>query len=183
MNEALNATLKEILLRLKESRVEDNLCELIDITYPLLYNEAVSFLGNRQEAQSAVNTIYSKLWAKSDLYNPKRAPYPYILSVLRNFCRDELRKRGRIKRKGVVYGLPVIGYDMPTISHLVSIESIKLFLEDNLTEYYCRIAVLSHVEKKSIEEIAEIYSLSKSRVYDILRTIKAVLHTGKVPMV
>lgn len=58
-------------------------------------NEARRYLEDYQEAEAAVNFAFSKLWEKAKQYNESKPALPYTLSVLRNHCRDILRKRNK----------------------------------------------------------------------------------------
>ncbi len=74
---------------------EAALHQLIDTMKDRLIYEARRFLKDRDEASAAVNFIFAKLWNKSHLFKEDRPATPYIISALRNLCRDILAKRKR----------------------------------------------------------------------------------------
>jgi DNA-directed RNA polymerase specialized sigma24 family protein len=63
-----------------------------------LTQEAWKFLGDRDEADGAVNFIFAKLYRRAEGYNESRPATPYVISCLRNLCRDIISKRKRTIR-------------------------------------------------------------------------------------
>lgn len=59
------------------------------------YKEAYRSFKDHEEAEDAVSIAIFKLWHKADKYKPEKPALPYALSVLRNHCRDEWRRRAR----------------------------------------------------------------------------------------
>lgn len=57
--------------------------------------EALRYLGDQQEAEAACNYAIFRLWSKAKQFNEDRPALPYAISVLRNHCRDILRKRSK----------------------------------------------------------------------------------------
>lgn len=85
--------LKGILLEMKTGDRDAALIELISFMEPRLYSEALKFLRDTQEAAGAVNYVWAKLWNKAHQFNDSKPAMPYVISVLRNLCRDILRKK------------------------------------------------------------------------------------------
>jgi len=87
------AKLKNILLEMKTGDRDAALISLIEFMEDRLYSEALRFLKDKQEAEAAVNFVWAKLWNKAHQFNDTRPAMPYVISVLRNLCRDILRKK------------------------------------------------------------------------------------------
>jgi RNA polymerase sigma factor (sigma-70 family) len=85
--------LKGILLEMKTGDKDTALIQLIDFMEPRLYSEALKFLRDTHEASAAVNYVWAKLWNKAHQFNDSRPAMPYVISVLRNLCRDIIRKK------------------------------------------------------------------------------------------
>jgi len=69
--------------------------DLIDLMGERLHNEAYYYLKDPFEAEAAVNYAFFKLWNKAHMYTEDRPSLPYVLSVLRNYCRDVWRAHKR----------------------------------------------------------------------------------------
>lgn len=85
--------LKGILMEMKTGDRDAALISLIEFMEPRLYSEALKFLKDKQEAEAAVNYVWAKLWNKAHQFNDSRPAMPYVISVLRNLCRDIIRKK------------------------------------------------------------------------------------------
>lgn len=108
--------LKEILLRLRQD--PEAIYRLINLMGERLYKEAYKSLQDHGEAEDAVNLAYFKLWNKADQYKSEKPALPYVLSVIRNYCRDIWRSRQRKPK-------PSSLYDFVNPNSLVSPESLK----------------------------------------------------------
>ena len=88
--------LKKILIELKTEDIDAKnvvLQELIEFMQPRLYSEALRFLRDEHEAEATVNYVFAKLFFKAIQFNEERAAMPYVISVLRNMCRDILKMK------------------------------------------------------------------------------------------
>ena len=94
MNKEDKAKLLSLLIELKK-KDEKTLHELMELMHGRLLAEARRFFNDQLEAESITNLVFSKLWYKADKYDESRPPLPYVISVLRNYCRDCLRKKER----------------------------------------------------------------------------------------
>ena len=87
----LSKKLKPILVALKTD--QSKIYDLMDLMKDRFTAEANKYLGDHHEAESAVNFVFFKLCSKAWRYTEDRPALPYAISVLRNYCRDILRKR------------------------------------------------------------------------------------------
>jgi len=93
--------LRELLIQLKED--PEAIRRLMDLMSDRFYKEAFKSLQDHEEAEDAVNLAFFKLWNKADLYRPERPALPYVLSVIRNYCRDVWRSRQRKPKPTSLY--------------------------------------------------------------------------------
>lgn len=169
-----NKKLGEILDRLKR-RDESAIKDLESYAGSRLRSEAKDFLGDYQEGEDAVSEVLRKLWYKSEFYNKKRPALPYVISVLRNHCRDVIRKRGhRVKlHTGDLFSrvykrLPAQGID----------PSLEFTLEEMIpNEFDSKLAKMAFIEGLSVKEIAGITGLAPEGVELTLQRVKKELYS------
>lgn len=75
------------------------LAELHAMWSPILLGIACRMLGDRREAEEAVQDTFVRMWHRSANYKPEQSP-PFIwaFAVMRGYCIDRLRYRHRGKR-------------------------------------------------------------------------------------
>ncbi|MCK0167308.1 sigma-70 family RNA polymerase sigma factor [Jannaschia sp. S6380] len=67
---------------------------LYDATSAKLFGICLRVLGNRAEAEDALQDIYVKIWRNADRYRANGlSPISWMATVARNDCIDRLRKR------------------------------------------------------------------------------------------
>lgn len=75
------------------------LTELHGIWSPILLGIACRMLGDRREAEEAVQDTFIRMWHRSASYDPKQSPpFVWAFAVMRGYCIDRLRYRHRGKR-------------------------------------------------------------------------------------
>ncbi len=75
------------------------LSELHEIWSPTLLGSACRILGDRREAEEAVQDTFIRMWHRSADYDPAQSPpFVWAFAVLRGYCIDRLRYRHRSKR-------------------------------------------------------------------------------------
>lgn len=68
--------------------------QLYDATSAKLFGIALRVLGNRTEAEDALQDIYVKIWRNADRYRANGlSPVTWLATVARNHCIDRLRRR------------------------------------------------------------------------------------------
>ena len=75
------------------------LTELHGMWSPILLGVACRMLGDRREAEEAVQDTFVRMWHRSPDYDPKQSPpFVWAFAVMRGYCIDRLRYRHRSKR-------------------------------------------------------------------------------------
>ncbi len=75
------------------------LSELHGLWSPILLGIACRMLGDRREAEEAVQDTFIRMWHRSVDYDPKLSPpFVWAFGVMRGYCIDRLRYRHRGKR-------------------------------------------------------------------------------------
>lgn len=75
------------------------LTELHGLWSPILLGVACRMLGDRREAEEAVQDTFVRMWHRSVDYDPSQSPpFVWAFAVLRGYCIDRLRYRHRGKR-------------------------------------------------------------------------------------
>lgn len=82
------------------ARDERALSELYDLLAPWVLGVAVRILGDDDEAEDVLGTVFEQVWSRIHLHDPARGPLvPWILSIARNRSVDLVRRRRRWWRK------------------------------------------------------------------------------------
>lgn len=69
---------------------------LYDRYHRQCYSFALRILGSEEDAQEAVQETFVRVWRSAARYDADRAGVPsWVLSITRNLCLDELRRRRR----------------------------------------------------------------------------------------
>jgi RNA polymerase sigma-70 factor (ECF subfamily) len=75
------------------------LTELHGMWSPILLGVACRMLGDRREAEEAVQDTFIRMWHRSPDYDAKQSPpFVWAFAMLRGYCIDRLRYRHRGKR-------------------------------------------------------------------------------------
>jgi RNA polymerase sigma-70 factor (ECF subfamily) len=75
------------------------LSELHGLWSPTLLGVACRMLGDRREAEEAVQDTFVRLWHRAGDFDPKQSPpFVWAFAVMRGYCIDRLRYRHRSKR-------------------------------------------------------------------------------------
>ena len=72
---------------------------LYQLWSPTLLGIAFRMLGNRSEAEEAMQDSFVKIWHRAADYDPQKSkPFVWCFTLLRSICIDRLRFGNRIKR-------------------------------------------------------------------------------------
>ena len=72
------------------------IAELFTVLGPSLMGVAVRMLGNREEAEEALQDLLVRCWEKAGQFDADRGrPFTWAVTILRGLCLDRLRKAGR----------------------------------------------------------------------------------------
>lgn len=75
---------------------EEPLGVLYDRYHRQCFSFAMRILGSERDAEEAVQETFVRLWRSAHSYDAGRATVPsWVLSITRNLCLDELRRRRR----------------------------------------------------------------------------------------
>ncbi len=146
-----------------------------------LYAVAYRMLGNRADAEDAVQRALLKCFAARATYSPRWAVSTWLYRALTNICIDELRRR-RVRAdvvdvepetepaRGRAGGRPV---SPPAVEHL----DLRRALEKVPREARLLMA-LRYVDGLGYRELAEIRGISVNTVKSQLARGKAILKTA-----
>lgn len=70
-------------------------CRLYELASNAVYTYALSVLRDRYDAEEAMQDTFLKIRSAAHLYRPQGKPMAWILTITRNICLMELRRRGR----------------------------------------------------------------------------------------
>jgi len=88
------------MLRLADGD-RDALREIYEATQAKLFGICLRILGDRKEAEDALQDVYLTLWRRADRYDPARAsPISWLATFARNRAVDRLRT-GKVQRGAV----------------------------------------------------------------------------------
>lgn len=99
-SDARREALKVAMLRLADGDREA-LREIYDATQAKLFGICLRILGDRKEAEDALQDVYLTLWRRADRFDPARAsPISWLATFARNRAVDRLRA-GKVQRGAV----------------------------------------------------------------------------------
>ena len=73
----------------------DAFVRLYALTKDLVLGYALSILGNRSDAEDAMQDTYLKIRSAAHLYRPMGRPVAWIVTITRNVCLMQLREKSR----------------------------------------------------------------------------------------
>ena len=73
----------------------DAFVRLYALTKDLVLGYALSILGNRSDAEDAMQDTYLKIRSAAHLYRPMGRPVAWIITITRNVCLMQLREKSR----------------------------------------------------------------------------------------
>ncbi len=154
------------------------LTELYHIYGKPLFSYAVRVLGNREDAEEAIQDTFVRIWNKAPSYDRNGAkPYACAVLILRGLCLDRLRKRGR---KKVV---PTVPIDLERgDAEVRSDRSIEnLFFRETMRRVHSALESLPTDERRCVE-LAVFGDASHSNIAretgEPLGTVKSRLRRG-----
>jgi RNA polymerase sigma-70 factor (ECF subfamily) len=85
------------------------LVELHGLWSPVLLGIACRMLGDRRDAEEAVQETFTRIWKGAEDYNPHQAPpYVWAFAMMRAQCIERLRLRPRHFKTEATPGAPVL---------------------------------------------------------------------------
>ncbi len=122
------------------------LTELHGMWSPILLGVACRMLGDRREAEEAVQDTFVRMWHRSSDYDPKQSPpFAWAFAVMRGYCIDRLRYRHRGKRDSSRV-VPIHLHAPPE-----EIEDARVMALDDWRRVRTALNVLGHDERRCLE--------------------------------
>ena len=136
----------------------------------MLYREAYRMLGDRFEAEDAVQNLYMRLWEQKERLDDLVSPKEYCLRALKNICIDRWR-RMRARDEEVDFVEEISEANAPPDSEQEEAEEFVEHFLATLPERQQRVMTMQ-MQGNSIEEIAEVTELTEGNVKVMLSRIR-----------
>jgi len=130
-----------------------------------LYTVAHRLLGNRADAEDAVQRALLKAFEARESYAPRWALSTWLYRVLTNVCIDELRRRRRVPPEPLPSGRAGTQVDRVDLTRALA----------TVPREACVLLALHYVNGLSYRELAEIRGISVNTVKSQLARGKAIL--------
>jgi RNA polymerase sigma-70 factor (ECF subfamily) len=147
--------------------------ETIEMLYqrygPLVHRRARAMLGDEQAAWDALQEVFVRALKGRDAFRHEASPTTWLYRITTNYClnvlRDETRRRDKLRQRAAA--TPVASAVEPELRLTL------LRLSHELPAESCEIAVYSHVDRMSHDEIAAIMNVSPRTVGNRLKEFAA----------
>ena len=136
----------------------------------MLYREAYRMLGDRFEAEDAVQNLYMRLWEQKERLDDLVSPKEYCLRALKNICIDRWR-RMRARDEEVDFVEEISEANAPPDTEREEAEEFIEHFLATLPERQQRVMTMK-MQGNSIEEIAEVTKLTEGNVKVMLSRIR-----------
>ena len=136
----------------------------------MLYREAYRMLGDRFEAEDAVQNLYMRLWEQKERLDDLVSPREYCLRALKNICIDRWR-RMRAHDEEVDFVEEISEANAPPDTEREEAEEFVEHFLATLPERQQRVMTMQ-MQGNSIEEIAEVTELTEGNVKVMLSRIR-----------
>lgn len=140
------------------------LTELYELWSATLLGIACRMLGDRREAEEAVQDTFMRLWHRSADYDAKQSPpFVWAFAVMRGYCIDRLRYRHRAKRNSSQV-VPIHLHAPPEAS-----EDPRVMAQDDWRRVRAALDILKQDERRCLE-LAVFLEYSHSEISEHLGT-------------
>lgn len=163
-----------------------SLKEIYDSYSGLVYNLALNYVQNGEDAEEITQDVFLKVHRQMDTFRGDSKLKTWLYKITVNQCLDHLKARKRKKRFG--FRIPLFspgaedsGIEVPAFDHpgiqLEDKEALEgLFKQINsLPERQKTVLLLKAVEDLSVKEISEVMDLSEKAVESLLSRSRASL--------
>lgn len=162
------------------------LTELYDRYASKVYNTAISYVQNAQDAEEVTQDVFTSVYHKSTAYRGEAKVSTWIYRVTVNKSLDLIRKRNTDKRKAFFVSLykknsGELAFDQSTFDHpgvrLEQKENARLLFKviNELPEKQKTVFILTQVEGLPQVEVGEIMNTSRKAVESLLARAKQSL--------
>ncbi len=142
--------LHEALLRLAAGEI-DAMSSLYENSKTAVFALALSILKNRQDAEDILHDTFIQLYRMTDRYDRNGRPLAWILTMTRNLCLMQLRRRSRTEVPLEELEFPESGNPFATAEDRMILQAAIRCLEDDERQ----IVMLHAVAGLKHREIAE----------------------------
>ena len=136
----------------------------------MLYREAYRMLGDRFEAEDAVQNLYVRLWEQRERLDNLASPKEYCLRALKNICIDRWRKM-RTRDEEVDFVEEISEANAPPEAEGEEAEEFVEHFLATLPQRQQRVMTMQ-MQGSSIEEIAKVTELTEGNVKVMLSRIR-----------
>lgn len=135
--------------------------------YAPMYRLARRLLYDPQESKDVVSEVYARL-LRSGVMPDSDKMEGYLMTAVRNRCRDVLSHKSMQERVEKLYLQEAIESQTPTMGDDERIERLMQFIEAELPMLSQEIFRLRFLREMSYEEVAQTIGVSKVTVYNHL---------------
>lgn len=136
-----------------------------------LYSQALKMLGNREEAEDAVQSLYLKLWEQRTELNNIKNKKAYCQAILVNICNDRWRIISKQYHETLNEEIPD---EQNNIYEATDFENIVRRYINRLPDIQQRV-MLMRMEGASTDEICKTTGFSKTNIRTILWRVRQQL--------
>ena len=144
---------------------------------PALHRRCASLVHNKEDAAELVQETFTQFFAQADRFEGRSSPFTYLYRIATNLSIDRVRRR---RTQGTVVDVEETGLVAPTNltpdKQAANIEALAV-LTHGLDQETLLVAVLSHVDGLTQDEIAEATDLSRRTIVKRLQDFAE--HTQK----
>lgn len=169
---------------LLKSRDESEFKKLFDLQAPKVLNMAFYILGNRQDAEDVTQEVFKSVFLGIENFKEEAGLHTWIYRITLNKCNEFLRKKNRMKRRGILLNLwdasHLSNNETPEILHILKEEEQRLWQSIQiLPENQKTALVLFSMNDLSYHEIAAAMNLSHASVESLLFRARTTLKKNK----
>ena len=158
-NAEMNELYESYLLKISQG-CHNSLELLYEKTKSYVYRYALSMVKNITDAEDIMQDTYVNIYKYAHMYNPRKRPLAWILTITRNLCLNRLKKK-KVKEIDIHEIEQVLSNNRKDEHHNYILLNIIL---SELTEEESKIIVLSSIEGLKYREIAELLDLNISTI-------------------
>ena len=136
-----------------------------------LYSQAMRMLGNREEAEDAVQSLYLKLWEQRNKLHSIKDKKAYCHTILSNICNDRWRNLSKQYPEELNEDIPD---EQNNIYEATDFENTTRLYISRLPEIQRRV-MLMRLEGASTDEICHATGLSETNIRTILWRVRKQL--------
>jgi RNA polymerase sigma-70 factor (ECF subfamily) len=156
--------------------------ELVDLYKDKIFHLAFRMLGNRQEAEDAVQETFLRVFMNLERYDEAQKFSTWIFRIATNLCIDRLRRRKSVYSldadmpdgEGADWYSLLPGHEPTPEDRMVVSETQEQVRKaiDGLPEKYKAVVILRYLHDMSLQEIGEVLDMP-------VTTVKTRVHRGR----